>query len=101
MEAAVRALLIQRQRWGMRSFMRWVPVPPAGALAKTLLDEPQLGLRPVAFLDNRLDGWEGMIEGIQLIGPLGLAPDFEGRAEAAIVSLPDISKDDATTLRRN
>src|SRR5258708_3204400 len=99
MEAAIRAVLIQRQRWGMPVVMLGAG-STGRALAKTLLDEPQLGLRPVAFLDNRLDGWNRMIAGIPVVGPLGLAPDFEGRAEAAIVSLPDIGKDDATALLR-
>src|SRR5258708_7123005 len=67
MEAAIRAVLIQRQRWG-------IPVVMLGAgstgraLAKTLLDEPQLGLRPVAFLDNRLDGWNRVVAGIPGVG---------------------------------
>jgi len=99
MEAAVRALLIHRQRWGMPVVMLGAG-STGRALAKTLLDEPQLGLRPMAFLDNQLDAWNRMIAGIPVVGPLGLAPDFEGRAEAAIVSLPDIGKDDATALLR-
>ena len=96
-EAAVRALLIERQRWGMPVVMLGAG-STGRAVAKTLLDEPQLGLRPVAFLDNRPDAWNRTIEGIPVIGPLGLAPDFERRAEAAIVCLPDIGKEDAPAL---
>jgi Undecaprenyl-phosphate galactose phosphotransferase WbaP len=96
-EAAVRALLVHCQRWGIPVLMLGAG-STGRALAKTLLDEPQLGLRPVAFLDNRLDSWSQTIEGIPVIGPLGLAPDFEGRAEAALVSLPDIGKEDASML---
>ena len=96
-EAAARAFLIRRERWGMPVVMLGAG-STGRALAKTLLDEPQLGLRPVAFLDNRLDAWNRTIEGIPVMGPLGFAPEFEGRADAAILSLPDIGKEDATAL---
>jgi lipopolysaccharide/colanic/teichoic acid biosynthesis glycosyltransferase len=38
------------------------------------------------------------VEGVPIVGPLGLAPDFEQRAEAVIVSLADIGKEDASAL---
>jgi Undecaprenyl-phosphate galactose phosphotransferase WbaP len=88
-EAAARAALIRRGRWG-------IPVVMLGAgdtgrsLARTLVREPQLGLKPVVFLDNRPAVWNTVAEGIPVIGPLGLASDFERRAEAAIVSLADL-----------
>src|SRR5579864_9772184 len=88
-EAAARAALIQRGRWG-------IPVVMLGAggtgraLGRTLVREPQLGLRPVAFLDNRPAVWNTVAEGIPVIGPLGLASDFERHVEAAIVSLADL-----------
>jgi lipopolysaccharide/colanic/teichoic acid biosynthesis glycosyltransferase len=62
------------------------------------LAEPELGLSPVAFLDNRVETWNTVAEGIPVIGPLGLAPDFERRAHAAIVSLADLGKQDAAAL---
>jgi Undecaprenyl-phosphate galactose phosphotransferase WbaP len=88
-ETAARAILIRRGRWG-------IPVVMLGAgktgraLARTLIREPQLGLKPIAFLDNRRETWNTMAEGIPVIGPLGLASDMERRAEAAIVSLADL-----------
>jgi Undecaprenyl-phosphate galactose phosphotransferase WbaP len=88
-EAAARAALIRRGRWG-------IPVVMLGAgdtgraLARTLFREPQLGLKPIAFLDNRAAVWNTVAEGVPVIGPLRLAPDFERRAEAAIVSLADL-----------
>jgi Undecaprenyl-phosphate galactose phosphotransferase WbaP len=72
---------------------------PAGRMiARTLLGEPQLGLVPVAFLDNRPDAWNQTLENVPVAGPLGLAQDFERRAEAAIVALADLGRDDVAGL---
>jgi len=96
-EAAIRAWLARRGHWGL-------PVIMLGAgesgrtLAHTLLREPQLGLTPVAFLDNHSRYWHQSIEEIPVLGPLALAQDFESRVEAAIVSLGDIEKGDAAAL---
>src|SRR5579863_1648748 len=96
-EAATRMLLVRRDRWG-------VPVIMLGcgdtghALARTLLREPGMGLRPVAFLDNRPDTWGTVAEGVPVLGPLGLAQDFERRAHAAILSLADLGKEDVPAL---
>jgi len=93
-EMGARTVLIRRGRWG-------IPVVMLGAgdtgraVARTLIREPQLGLKPIAFLDNRAAVWNTAAEGIPVIGPLGLAPDLERRAEAAIVSLADLSREDA------
>ena len=96
-ETGVRAVLIGRGRWG-------IPVVMLGAgdtgrsVARTLVREPQLGLKPIAFLDNRPALWNTVAEGIPVIGPLGLAPDLERRAEAAIVSLADLDREDVGGL---
>lgn len=72
---------------------------PAGrALAQKLRNEPQTGLRPIAFLDNRPATWDMEVASIPVAGPLALAADFERRAEAAIVNLADIPKSDAAQL---
>ena len=68
------------------------------ALVRTLLGQPQLGLNPVALLDNRPASWNHTVESVPVIGPLGLAPDFERQVEAAIVALADIGKEDAGTV---
>ncbi len=96
-ETAIRMVLIRRGRWG-------IPVLMLGAgdagrrLVRALSREPNLGLKPVAFLDNRMDHWNTIVEGIPVVGPLGLAPDFEKRAGAAIVSLADLNSADAVGL---
>ena len=92
-ETGARAILIRRGRWG-------IPVVMLGAgdtgraVARTLIREPQLGLKPIAFLDNRAAVWNTAAEGIPVIGPLGLASDLERHAEAAIVSLADLNRRD-------
>ena len=96
-ESAMRALLVRRERWGMP-----VVILGAGdtgrALVRTLVQQPELGLNPVAILDNRPASWNSTVENVPVIGPLGLAPDFEQRAEAAIIALADIGKEDAGTV---
>ena len=97
-EAATRWILIRRGHWGIPVLM--LGAGSAGrALARTLMIEPQLGLKPVAFLDNRADTWNTAAEGIPVMGPLGLASDFERRAEVAIVCLPDLDRGDAALHR--
>lgn len=96
-ELAVRTWLVRRERWG-------VPVVMLGAgatgraLAQTFLADPQLGFRPVAFLDNRPAMWNSSVNDVPVAGPLALAPDFEGRVVAAIVCLGDLPKHDAAQL---
>jgi Undecaprenyl-phosphate galactose phosphotransferase WbaP len=67
-------------------------------VARTLLNEQHLGLQPVAFLDNRPEAWNTRVEGVPVIGPLGLVQDFERRAEAAIVALGDLGKEEGNTI---
>jgi Undecaprenyl-phosphate galactose phosphotransferase WbaP len=96
-ETLMRMWLVHRKRWG-------VPVVMLGAgetgraIARTLRSEPMLGLVPVAFLDDRPDAWNRVIEGVPVIGPLELAPDFENRADAAIIMLSDLGKGDVSSL---
>jgi Undecaprenyl-phosphate galactose phosphotransferase WbaP len=90
-ESGARAILIRRGRWGIQVLM--LGAGAAGrAMARTLIREPQLGLRPIAFLDNRGETWNTAAEGTPVMGPLGLASDFERRAEAAIVCLSDLDR---------
>ncbi len=88
-ETMARTMLVRRGRWG-------IPVVVLGAgetgrgIARTLRGEAQLGLKPVAFLDNRPAMWNTVVEGVPVAGPLGLATDFETRAEAAIAAVGDL-----------
>jgi Undecaprenyl-phosphate galactose phosphotransferase WbaP len=96
-ESLARRTLVARKRWGIPVVM--LGAGPTGRLiARTLLREPQLGLVPIAFLDNRPDTWNQTLESIPVAGPLGLAQDFEHRAEAALVVLADVGKEDVAGL---
>jgi Undecaprenyl-phosphate galactose phosphotransferase WbaP len=96
-ESVIRRTLVRRGRWG-------IPVVILGAgdtgslLARTLAEDPQLGLHPVAFLDNRPDAWHSSVEGVAVAGPLALVRDFESRAEAAILVLADLGKEEGDAL---
>jgi hypothetical protein len=96
-DAAVRKLLVRRGRYGAPVIM--LGCGEAGrVLARTLRAEPELGLAPVAFLDNRPETWNQDVEGVPVLGPLGLAQDFERRTHAAILSLADLGKEDVAAL---
>lgn len=96
-ESLARKALVARKRWG-------IPVVVIGAgstgrlVVRTLLSEPQFGLVPIALLDNRPDAWNQAVENVPVAGPLGLAQDFERRAEAAIVAMADLDTDDVGGL---
>ena len=96
-ESLARKALVARKRWG-------IPVVVIGAgstgrlVVRTLLSEPQFGLVPIALLDNRPDAWNQAVENVPVAGPLGLAQDFERRAEAAIVAMADLETDDVGGL---
>ena len=96
-ELAARTFLIRRKQWSVPVLM--LGAGPAGrALAQELRNEPSLGFHPIAFLDNRPSLWNMDVAGVPVAGPLALAPDFEPRAVAAIVTLADLPKSDTTQL---
>ena len=96
-ESFARWALIRRGRWG-------VPVVILGAgatgrsLAHMLQSEPDFGLQPVAFFDNRPDTWHSSVSNVPVAGPLGLASDYSHRAHAAIVCLSDLDQADLGAL---
>ena len=96
-ETAARMAMVRWNRWG-------IPVVMLGSagtgrmVARTLRQEPHLGLVPIAFLDNRPEQWNTMVEGVPVVGPLGLAEEFERRAEAVIIALKDVGKEDFNAL---
>ena len=95
-EMLVRTVLIARQRWGIRAVV--LGAGKAGkSIARMLLSDPKLGIKPVVFLDDRPVRWHTFVEGVPVAGPLARARDFEDRAEVAIVALKDLKSayDDA------
>jgi len=96
-ETATRMALVRHGRWGISAVVLGAG-ETGQLLARTLRDTPQLGLKPIAFLDNRPEAWNTRLEDVPVAGPLGLAVDFETRAEAAIVVLSDLRNDEASGL---
>lgn len=99
-EIFTRSRLIARNQWGIRAV-----VLGAGrtgrTIVKTLLRDPQLGLKPVAFLDDNPAAWHSSIENIPVAGPLALARDFEDRAECAIIAVKGAKKRDFDVFLRD
>jgi len=88
-ETIVRAALIARHRWGIRAVV--LGAGKGGrTIARMLLRDPRLGLKPVVFLDDRPVKWHTSVEGVPVAGPLSRARDFEDRAEVAIIALKDL-----------
>ena len=96
-ETLTRRVLVRRGKWG-------IPVVLLGSgdagrtLVRTLRREPELGLQPVAFLDNRPASWNTAVEEIPVLGPLRLADTLEHRAQAAIVLLADLGSENLADL---
>jgi Undecaprenyl-phosphate galactose phosphotransferase WbaP len=96
-EMAARRWLLKRGRWGIPAVMLGCG-ETGRAVAHLLLQEPELGIRPIAFLDNRHELWNTTVESIPVIGPVGMASEVEDRAEAAIVSFSDMRDENALSL---
>lgn len=96
-ETVARLILIRKGRWGIPVLM--LGSGEAGqAVARALRNEPQLGLQPLAFLDNCPSRWNTVVEGVPVIGPLGLACDFDQTVEAVIIALSDLRGEDVASL---
>jgi Undecaprenyl-phosphate galactose phosphotransferase WbaP len=61
-------------------------------LVSKLRKESQLGLIPVAILDDDEDTWGSDIDGVPVVGPISDASEFRRHAELAIVTMPGISR---------
>jgi Undecaprenyl-phosphate galactose phosphotransferase WbaP len=96
-ELAVRRSLLKCGRWGIPAVMLGCG-ETGRAMARTLLREPELGIRPIAFLDNRHELWNTTVENIPVVGPLLMASEIEERADAAIVAFSDMSHEDTSSL---
>ena len=88
-ESLVRGMLIARDRWGIHAVVLGAG-KGGSAIARMLLRDPRLGLKPVVFLDDRPVKWHTSVAGVPVAGPLSRARDFEDRAEVAIVALKDV-----------
>jgi Undecaprenyl-phosphate galactose phosphotransferase WbaP len=99
-EALLQWALVKRGCWG-------IPVVVLGAgktgaqLVSTLRNKPDLGLVPVAFLDDRRDVWNTAVAGVHVIGSLPMAPSLSRRIRVAIVAMPWLKRDKLTALLQN
>jgi Undecaprenyl-phosphate galactose phosphotransferase WbaP len=91
LEAPLRRILIARGICG-------VPMVVLGGgstgamVVKTLKKESDLGFVPVGILDDNPAKWGTEIHGVPVVGPLGAAEAFAGRAKVALVALPGIGR---------
>lgn len=99
-QASLRWLLIRVGCWG-------VPVVVLGAgetgvkLVSTLRSKPELGLVPVAFLDDRRDTWHTVVAGVPVIGSLSLAKGLSETIRVAVVAMPWLKRESLTDLLQN
>lgn len=91
--ALAREVLVRLGAWG-------VPVVILGAgksgalVARNLKADPILGLRPTAFLDDDPAKWGIEVEGLPVLGSLGLAPDLAQRGlRYAILAMPGAGRE--------
>ncbi len=86
-EFLARGLLIRKGLWG-------TPVLLLGAgktgamLARILKAEPQLGLVPIAFLDDALAGNRTEVEGIPIIGTTEEASGLKNHVRTVLLTMP-------------
>lgn len=71
-----------------------------GIVAKTLLNKPTLGLRPVAFLDDDPQKIDTTLHGIPILGPLSEAPSLAARnpGSMAILAMPGTDRERLRTI---
>jgi len=92
LQSFLRKALIQ---WGICG----LPVVILGAgrmgslLTKKLQTQTDLGLLPIAILDDDPQKWGSAIHGIPVSGPLSSVTDFEGVAKVAVVAIPQMNRD--------
>jgi Undecaprenyl-phosphate galactose phosphotransferase WbaP len=89
--AGVRAWCSRRPWWGYQA----VVLGGAGdgeAVVRKLVDNPAIGIRPVAIFDNDLVPGT-LVHGVPVVGPLERAPRFAGHfgISRAILAMPGVS----------
>jgi Undecaprenyl-phosphate galactose phosphotransferase WbaP len=96
--ACVRGWLRDRCWWGYRAIVLGGS-GAAGAVVKSLVDHPEIGLRPVAIFDDHLQPGS-YLYGVQVIGGTKEAAAFAEREglRRAIVALPDEAPDKVLRL---
>ena len=91
-EAFVRAALIRRGLWGAPVIILGAGRTGA-ALARILREDPDLGFVPVGFFSDDQRMWGSDVEGVPVIGPLGMSREYGGRVALALVAMPSLSQE--------
>jgi Undecaprenyl-phosphate galactose phosphotransferase WbaP len=86
----VRLLFARESWWGFPAVV-FGAGPTAKAVVKALLDEPGLGLKPIAVLDDS-DEWVQDLHGVPMLGGADLAPLLlvPNRPTYAVFAMPDV-----------
>jgi Undecaprenyl-phosphate galactose phosphotransferase WbaP len=86
----LRHWLIRAGRWGVPVLVLGAGVT-GRAMVRIMKDGPELGLVPVAFLDDDQGKWGTRPEGVAVAGPISLARELRSSAKTAVVAIPSIS----------
>ncbi len=88
-EALVRLFLMRTGLWGAPTILVGTP-ETCIAMARRLLREPKLGLRPVGLISNRLDESGAEEAPVPVLGGLADLARLSGLAEVVIVTAADL-----------
>ena len=97
LQSILRYLLIRRNVWG-------TPVIILGggstgrAVVKAINDDPSLGLRPIAVLDDKETLWGESINGVPVVGGFNASALFVKSVKHAILAMPESDRDTIVTL---
>lgn len=72
---------------------------PLGAMiTEKLKNDNELGLVPIAVLDENPEKWGSEVHGVPVAGPIASNVDYRGRARVVLVALPDFDRDSLVQL---
>jgi Undecaprenyl-phosphate galactose phosphotransferase WbaP len=70
----------------------------AAQVVNKLKNDSSHGLRPIAILDDNSSKWGKSLSGVTICGPLSQIDQFRGKAEIALVAMPERNRDDLVAL---
>ncbi len=95
-----RKILIRLNQWG-------TPVIVLGAgmtgehVVNSLLNEAELGYRPIALFDDDRKKWGSSIAGIPVVGGLDKANEYRGKVNCALIAIPGAGRERVVYLARH
>ncbi|RCK76377.1 MAG: Undecaprenyl-phosphate galactosephosphotransferase [Anaerolineae bacterium] len=82
-----------RMSWWGRAVVVLGAGKTGSLVVKKLLSQPELGLKPVALLDDKVEMHGQLLYGIPIVGPLSLATQFaEGGIRVAVLAIPGVDR---------